>query len=517
MTRTRWAFPAAVFLTVLLLLLTWTIATPLFGSPDEPAHLYKAYGTAHGEAIGQPIEGSFSPNLRRFDVPAEMGIPPNIMCFVFQADVTAGCVQPGSSSAGESTAATYPPFWYGLVGGGVRLTGHDTSQRAYRAVAAALCAALIAAAFVVARRSASGRLSPLLLLGLTPMTLFLGGSVNPNGFEIAGFLMLWALCLQVDSERAPGRRSGVIVGTIVAVLLLSRFASAIWVATGAGVIALTIGVSGVRRFMNRSFLVPVLGLGGVASALLVAWSRYAGAVADDPRIATEMSLADAARTTWERTPELLRQMIGILGWLDTRIPWFAYALFALFTAVALTGVVLAGDRRLVIAAGAVCAGVIIVPIAVNVASAASAGLIWQGRYSLPLYAMLGMLGMLGWHRALERRPNPRVLTAVRWIASTCFVIAEVAAFWQAMRRFAVGANGKIWLDEPLPWSPSITPMLLIAVNAVLVLALAGAVLAGTVRDHAVANDDRPEVGHDPRAGPSGSPFDDQTAANAASR
>ncbi len=509
----RGSFPAAVFVAILLVLLTWTLATPLFGSPDEPAHLYKAYGTAHGEAIGEPIEGSFSPNLRRFDVPSEMGVPPTIMCFIFQADVSAGCVQPGPGSAGDSTAATYPPFWYGLVGGGARLTGHDTSQRAYRAVGAALCAALIAAAFAVARRSPAGRLSPLLLLALTPMTLFLGGSVNPNGFEIAGFLLLWALCLHVGSERAPGQRSGVIVGSIVAVLLLSRFASAIWVATGAGVIALTIGLSGVRRFLNRAFLVPALGLSAAASALLVVWSRFAGAVADDPRIATDMSLADAARTTWERTPELLRQMIGILGWLDTRIPWFAYTLFAVFTAVIVAGVVFAADRRLVLATGAVCAGVIVVPILVNVASAASAGLIWQGRYSLPLYAMLGMLGMLGWHRALERRPNPRLLTAVRWTAATCFVVAEVASFWQSMRRFTVGAGGKIWLDEPLPWRPSIAPMPLIAINAVLVAMLAGVVLAGTARDHAAANDDEPAIGRDPLTGSSGPSSAGRTVTN----
>ena len=217
-----------------------------------------------------------------------------------------------------------------------------------------------------------------------------------------------------------------------------------------------------------------------------------------------MGLADVARTSWERTPEHLRQMIGILGWLDTRIPWFAYALFAVFTAVALAGVVLARDRRLVLASVAVCVGIVVIPIVVNVASASSAGLIWQGRYSLPLYATLGMLGMFGWHRTLVRRPDARVLAAVRWSAVSCFVVAEVAAFWQALRRFAVGASGKIWLDEPLPWSPAVTPMLLIAINAVLVLALAGIVLAGTAgtADSAAPDDElQPLVGgdHHPRS------------------
>jgi hypothetical protein len=479
--RSRWWYPAAVFVATMLTLLTWTVGTPLFGSPDEPAHLYKAYGTAHGEALGAPVEGGFSTNFRRFDVPTEMGQSPGIMCFIFQEDVSAGCVTPGHVGAGESTAAIYPPFWYGIVGGGARLSGQATSQRAYRAVAAALCAALIAAAFAVARRSKAGRLSPLMLLGLTPMTMFLAGSVNPNGFEIAGFLLLWAVCLHVDADQAAGRRAGTIVGAIVAVLLLSRFASAIWVVCGAAVIALTIGVTGLRRFMNRRFLVPALGLSGGAAVLLVIWSRYAGAKVEEPRVATGMGFGDAARATWDQTPELLRQMIGILGWLDTRIPSFAYALFALFTAVVLVGVALARDRRLVIAATAACIGVVVIPIAINATTAATTGLLWQGRYSLPLYATLGMLGMLGWHQTLDRRPDPRLLAAVRWTAAVCFLVAEVAAFWQALRRFTVGAHGKIWLAEPLGWSPSITPMALIVLNAVFVTALTGVILAGSAR------------------------------------
>lgn len=499
--------PLRLAVASLLLLLTWTIAVPLFGSPDEPAHLYKAYGTAHGEAIGVPIEG-MSSNIRRFDVPPEMGLPPNVMCWIFQPSMSAGCAEPGAVGAGDSTAAVYPPFWYGVVGGGARIVGQDTSQRAYRAVAATLCALLIAAAFAVAARAPSRRLSPLLLIGLTPMTLFLAGTVNPNGFEIVGFLLIWALCLHVDGDRAPGRRAGLIVGSVAAALLLSRFASAIWVATGAAVMMLTIGVSGVKRFLNRAFLVPAVGLTAAASVVLVAWSRYAGAEAEDPRIATDMALADAARATWERTPELLRQMIGVLGWLDTRIPQFAYVAFAVFTAVALAGVALARDRRLALAALAVCAGVIAIPIVVNVASAASAGLIWQGRYTLPLFAMLGMLGMLGWQRRLERRPDERLLGVIRWGAAACFVVAEVGAFWQCLRRFTVGSGGKIWLTDPLPWQPTIAPMPLIAINAVLVTAFALVVLHGSAE---------PLVGDVPHPGSYDSWPDGEATAEAADR
>lgn len=485
MTRRPWFVPGVVFVLLLGLLLTWTIGTPLFGAPDEPAHLYKAYGTAHGQATGERLTEELS-NIRRFDVPEEMGQSPNIMCWIFQAEMPVGCETPGHIGAGESTAAVYPPFWYGIVGGGARVLGQDTSQRAYRAVAGALCAALLAAAVAMALRSSARRFTPLLLLGLTPMTLFLSGSVNPNGFEVAGFLLLWVLCLHAGHERAPTALGGTLVGGLVAVLLLSRFASAIWIATGAAVVVLLLGVTGIRRFLNRQFLVPALGLSGAAVVALLAWSRYAGAEAEDPRLAIDASVGDVISASWERTPEYLRQMIGILGWLDTRLPGYVYALFAVLTLVALVGVVLARDVRLGIATLAVCAGVIVVPIAINVLSASSAGMIWQGRYTLPLFAMLSLLGMLGWQRVQQRHERRSVPIVVGCIASLCFVIAEVAAFWQMLRRFSVGANGKIWLDEPLAWRPSIAPMPLIALNALLVVAVVGVVLAAAWSDRSEA-------------------------------
>jgi hypothetical protein len=48
-----------------------------------------------------------------------------------------------------------------------------------------------------------------------------------------------------------------------------------------------------------------------------------------------------------------------------------------------------------------------------------------------------------------------------------------------LRRFTVGAHGKIWLSRPLPWSPPLAPLLLIAANAVFVIALCAVVLTAT--------------------------------------
>jgi hypothetical protein len=476
------AWALVMFAVLLGLFGTWAVAMPLFTSPDEPAHLFKAYASAHGELLGEAVDG-FSTNERLFDLPPELFVP-NLRCYIFKPDIPAACAT-GRDGLPMSSAAVYPPFWYAVVGIPPRIVGHDTSQRTYRMVAAALCAAVITAAFVVARRSRTATLTPLLLIGLTPMTMFLAGTVNPNAFEIALFMFLWALCLHLDHPRAHTAFGGVLVGGTMAIALLSRFASAIWAVVGLFVVIALIGPQGIRRFLNRRFLGATAACVIPAVALLTWWTFYARVKVDNEDAATSMGLFDIVKTTARSLPEFARQMIGVLGWLDTNLPWIAYALFAALTLVVVVGVVRSNDRRLQLATVVIAAAGVATPLAMNAFAGSRAGLIWQGRYSLPLFAALGPIGMLAWHRVISDSPDPhrpaRTATLLRWGACTVFAVAEVASFWQALRRFTVGAHGTWWLAGDLPWRPAVAPLLLIALNIVLVAAMCALMLNRTRR------------------------------------
>lgn len=486
--RRRWVVPAVCFALLLTTFSTWTVGMPLFTSPDEAAHLFKAYGTAHFEPLGDELPGQ-STNIRLFHLPQHMAPPDGpddgLLCYFFKPEVPAACagVHDGST---VSTAAVYPPFWYAVVGGAARVTGQSTHQRAYRTASAVLCAALIAAAFESARRSRAASLSPLLLIGLTPMAVFLAGTLNPNGFEIAGFVFGWTLLLHLRHPRASSVRAGLLTGGLVGVLLMSRFASVVWIALGALVALILLGTEGVRRLGVRFFL-PALGAAGTAVAALAAWSWYAGVSADDPRTATDMPRSEVISTTFDRLGDFTEQMIGVLGWLDTPLPTLVHVLFGVLTLVVVAGVVLSRDVRLAIATLIVVVSLVVVPIAVNVVSAPTAGLIWQGRYSVPMYAGLGVIGMLGWRAALDRMSSPAAVeTSIRWGACAAFAIAEIVAFWWALRRFTVGSSGKLWLTEPLPWSPDVAPILLLALNAIAVTSFCGVVLWSTAPHRAPA-------------------------------
>jgi hypothetical protein len=114
------------------------------------------------------------------------------------------------------------------------------------------------------------------------------------------------------------------------------------------------------------------------------------------------------------------------------------------------------------------------PLLINGFTNSRAGLTYEGRYSLPIFVGLVFLPM--WSgRATFRWPR----LSQQWLIGAVLalvVVAEVGGFWQMLRRFTVGAHERILLTGDLPWSPSIAPMVLVAVNAVAMIALSWSAL-----------------------------------------
>ena len=110
----------------------------------------KAYGTAHGELLGAAAPG-FPDNLREFDGPDSLGAAePQLL--LRQPDVPASCATEISPRL-ISSAARYPPWYYGLVGTPVAAVGSRRQCSRYRLVSAVLCVGVLTLAMLLAKRS----------------------------------------------------------------------------------------------------------------------------------------------------------------------------------------------------------------------------------------------------------------------------------------------------------------------------------------------------------------------------
>ncbi len=74
---------AAGFLIVFTLLAAWSLATPRYAAPDEPAHAYRAASLVRGQLLGKPVNVPGDPRVV-VQVPTTLtAVGPG--CFAFQS------------------------------------------------------------------------------------------------------------------------------------------------------------------------------------------------------------------------------------------------------------------------------------------------------------------------------------------------------------------------------------------------------------------------------------------------
>lgn len=451
---------ALFFVAMLVVVTTWAVGVPRFASPDEPGHIYKAYATAHGELLGRPAAGE-PDNLREFDGPAALGTP-DLNCFNGRPEVPAACAGFGVPPL-VSSAARYPPWYYGLVGVPVAVAGQSERVLAFRLVSAAMCVALLTLAMCVAKRSVRRDVVALQVAAFTPMALFLMASVNPNAVEIAGFVAIWACLARVATDVRLPRRLLVLASLLTAAVVLMRPIAIVWMV---GVVAVVLIGSSQRRrreLFDRRLVAYAIGPTALALVASWLWALYARFEVQDERLTNALSVGGALRQSVENWPRYLHQTIGVLGWLDTPVPFFAYAAWLAALVVVVVIHLRSATTRGVVACAALVALWLALPLIVNGFTNSRAGLTYQGRYSLPIFVGLMFLPMWGdrstfrWPRLPQRELVGVVLAMV--------VAAEVGSFWHTLRRFTVGTNGKLILTGNLPWEPAVAPMLLVGINA----------------------------------------------------
>ena len=94
------------------------------------------------------------------------------------------------------------------------------------------------------------------LLAVTPMTLFMGGVVNPNGLEACAALCMWTagLVLVLERAEAPPRGLVIVLTASAVVLMLSRGISPVWVVLILVVLAILAGRRAVVQLLQRRLL-----------------------------------------------------------------------------------------------------------------------------------------------------------------------------------------------------------------------------------------------------------------------
>jgi hypothetical protein len=367
------------------------ISTPPSAGPDEPAHEVTAwYLSEHGLRPG---------SMEWFSAPTSFLVEP---CFKLKSDVTASCVPPRSSAqsmVSTSLVLTYPPPYYWAVGIGARLAAALVGIE-YADVGGRLASfilnfgTLLLLSLYMRRRNRWW--GTFLLLVSTPMAVFMGIVVNPNGWEITcGLVMAAVLSEAVWSRQSLGSDTWPKTTTLMLVvasvaLSLARPLGFVW-ASGLTVSAIALAPSIRRRLLLRvaCAVAPgiVLGMLWALTYHTLAPDSQNGAVTSPPTVA---NFAAWFAVSLLFLPLRLEEMLGILGWLDTPPPLLLF----LTTIVAWGALLLRlpSIRKAAMMCGIF--GIVILPSAIETIGWSAWPWWWQGRYTLPFALGFALLLLL---------------------------------------------------------------------------------------------------------------------------
>lgn len=373
------------FVGILLVQAAWALVVPPFRGLDEHEHVFKAAAVARGDWT--PFhETSRTGWGELVEVPRDLAVAAKPVC---DALPVTSCDPEPSTQDGmvvvPSSAARYNPLFYVVPGTVARPFSGDVALFVMRGTAAAMCALLLAAAFVTTRRwSRTPWPSVALIVACTPVLMYSTSVMAPNGVEMAAAALVWAALMGLVVDPSPqGSRHFLALATIGAVPLVTvRTLGPLWL-----VLILVVAACFAPKHWGRTTLRNTrarwsLGLVAGTAALAAAYSMWAGTNAipspEKGNGPADVALLVKGWFLW------ILQSAGAFPARDEPAP-------ALLYGIVITGwLVLIGIawrravRRQQLAFLLLALIATVLPIAITVTSYDAVGVVWQGRYGLPL-------------------------------------------------------------------------------------------------------------------------------------
>lgn len=469
--------------------LVWAFATPMMASPDESAHTLKAVAVASGQWTMSTTDrtepdGRISP-ITRVEVPrgyVDLGF--TTACFNGQPKVAADCTDPDGSATDlvtwETYVGAYPPTYYLLVGWPSRFLEPRMAVYAMRACSVLVAAALLASGLASARsfrsspngsghRRVAGVAVAGAALAVTPITLFLVGSVNPNGFEIAAAFCVWLSALDLLGRQGrPPTRLLVRVALSAALLAGTRPLSPAMLAC---ILATVVVLALDRPTWHRlaadhrvRWAAGALGVAVLAAGSVVVLAQSASAIIRSP-LAPDLTRAAIIRRSLDMWRFRGEQLIGILGNLDTRLgPTVVVGWLVLVAALVALALAWSTWRRRVVLVGLIGA-CILMPTVSEGASGGVYGLGWQGRYTLPV--AVGIPIVAGWMIDRWGPRSSRLATSVVVVAVVGAALGQASALLTMLNRYSVGLpTSTLGLRSASHWHGPLQPIALFGLGVV---------------------------------------------------
>ncbi|HRV69112.1 MAG TPA: DUF2142 domain-containing protein [Marmoricola sp.] len=468
----------------------WSLATPLWSTPDSTQHDLYAYTLGHGNLTPEHTNVFANGVTTNTNTPVPLGVlrsVESVDCYQFKPENPASCMRNVNSGSElvpyVNAAGRNFPVYYAVTG---VLSNFGTNAQALyleRFAAVLLAAWMMAWAVTGCLQMRRPGLATMgVLLSLTPMLAYLGGAVNPNTFEIVAAYALVACSLAFFANPdGPAAQTMFRRAMIAAAIVGStRILGPAWLGVWALGLLIIYGKSAwTLTWTSRSrrlLLVPVLAV--IAN---IVWLQYSGVdnIRKEPLF--DLSLWERIRLSAHSMNGVLTQMIGNFGWLDTPLPpnlWIAYTAVILFVIGTVWAVL---TPRHALAALAILVLSWVLPVMLQAWKLNLQGPVWQGRYMLPTVGMIPIMimALAANSPASDTNWNGRLARWSRIGSIGVLAVLHLWAFQVMMRRNVSGIRAEDM--PPAEWADWAPPLGSTALFVSLAVVMAGwlALLART--------------------------------------
>ena len=353
-----------------MLAVAWLLSTPPGGAPDEPAGLIKAMALAGGQVLGpelvwpdparNQVEQQYRDVTRRADVPTRLRPDRQIPCFALAPNLSAAC--PGENSTadprwsanpadrlatspddlvatigrlevgagpdgrpaivGTSYLGTYQPF-VSLPAGVLARLGRTPDEAGYlgRIGNLLLASMLLTSGLLLLWDPRRPAVLAGAFVAVTPMVLFLCGTLSSSGPEIAAGVCVFAGILHVGRTEQSGRLVWLAIGTGGVVLALARSLGPVWVVMATAFALTWFGPHKAWRVVRQGghSAAAAISATAVAAAVGLAWQ-----ILIQPGTGLDLSdLPGFLRLATGELPLYYSEMVGNFGWLTQPVPQWA--------------------------------------------------------------------------------------------------------------------------------------------------------------------------------------------------
>ena len=421
--NSRVRFPLLVVAGLMILQTAWIITVPPYRGIDEFDHVYRAASVAEGQWRPQVA----ARNGRGLEVTIPKGIvtAASGQCEALDYTKPGNChpirLEDGGRVVVATAAGAYIPVYYASVAPAARLFKGPAVVYAMRGMTALLMALGVGlAAYCLALAGARRWTRFGLLVGMTPVFVYSTILPAPNGLEMVAGLCLWASMVALLADGAERRRDGLLLGIATvsgSLLAVTRMLGPMWL----GFIVLTILVwfgwprawEVIRRRPRAMFAAALLI--AASSATNVWWMMSTRVTGTSSDVASDAPVKLGAQpVVW---------VLQIIGAFPTRTepahPAVYVTYMSVFVALTVAALLVATPRARIVL-GLMAATIVLLPIAISLATVGTHGLIWQGRYGLAFAMGLPLLAGL----ALDRRSTRQQASPALYMGCALLTVAH---------------------------------------------------------------------------------------------